>query len=179
MACTASTPPTSAYTAKPTSRRLYGLSGDAASSERWHSILPDPRAGALTSDGNPTTLPSWRTEADIDMYTAEFGRTGFRGGLNWYRNIDRTWELLAPYSGASVTQPTLFLWGVQGRSNRTSKEQPICSSPIRSTRGGMGVGAPVDGLATTALEAYPVRQDWEGDPPNTGLILSPSLPPFP
>lgn len=92
-------------------RLLYGLSGDAPSSERWHPILPDPQAGALNSAGNPTTLPSWLTEADIDMYTAEFGRTGFRGGLNWYRNIDRNWELLAPYSGASVTQPTLFLWG--------------------------------------------------------------------
>ena len=97
-----------------TMRRLfYGLSGDASPSERWHPILPDPQASFLNSAGNPTSLPSWLTEADIDSYTAEFERTGFRGGLNWYRNVDRNWELLAAYSGARVTQPTLFLWGDQ------------------------------------------------------------------
>ena len=94
-------------------RFLYGLSGDAPPSERWHPIVPGSQASALNSAGNPTSLPSWLTEADLDVYTAEFERTGFRGGLNWYRNIDRNWELLAAYSGASITQPTLFLWGDQ------------------------------------------------------------------
>ncbi len=94
-------------------RWLYGLSGDAPSAERWHPILPNPEAGSLNSAGNPTSLPSWITEADLDVYTAEFARTGFRGSLNWYRNIDRNWELLAAYSGASIPQPTLFLWGDQ------------------------------------------------------------------
>ena len=36
---------------------------------------------------------------------AEFTRSGFRGGLNWYRNIDRNWELLAPFAGATVNVP--------------------------------------------------------------------------
>ncbi len=94
-------------------RFLYGLSGDAPPSERWHPIVPDPQVSALNSAGNPTSLPSWLTEADLDVYTTEFTRTGFRGGLNWYRNIDRNWALLAAYSGASITQPTLFLWGDQ------------------------------------------------------------------
>ena len=44
----------------------------------------------------PRELPAWLREADLDFYVAEFERTGFRGGLNWYRNIDRNWELLAP-----------------------------------------------------------------------------------
>jgi pimeloyl-ACP methyl ester carboxylesterase len=94
-------------------RLLYSLSGDAPPAERWHPVLPDPRANTLNAAGNPTSLPSWVTEADLDVYTAEFSRTGFRGGLNWYRNIDRNWELLAAYSGASILQPTLFLWGDQ------------------------------------------------------------------
>ena len=92
-------------------RFLYGVSGDAAPSERWHPILPNPQANPFEQVGNPTSLPSWLTEADVDYYTAEFSRTGFRGGLNWYRNIDRNWELLAAYSGAHIPQPTLFLWG--------------------------------------------------------------------
>jgi pimeloyl-ACP methyl ester carboxylesterase len=60
---------------------------------------------------NPNSLPSWLTEGDIDFYTKEFTRTGFRGGLNWYRNIDRNWELLAPFAGALVTVPALYVAG--------------------------------------------------------------------
>jgi len=60
---------------------------------------------------NPGYLPPWLTEADIDFYTGEFIRTGFRGGLNWYRNIDRNWELLAPFAGARITVPALYVVG--------------------------------------------------------------------
>jgi pimeloyl-ACP methyl ester carboxylesterase len=31
--------------------------------------------------------------------------------LNWYRNIDRNWELLAPFAGAQVTVPALYIAG--------------------------------------------------------------------
>ena len=57
------------------------------------------RAASSTRTIDPPTLPAWLTEADIDVFAAEFARTGFRGGLNWYRNIDRNWELLAPFAG--------------------------------------------------------------------------------
>ena len=42
---------------------------------------------------------------------AEYRRTGFRGGLNLYRNIDRNWEMLAPWQDAKVRQPALFIAG--------------------------------------------------------------------
>jgi pimeloyl-ACP methyl ester carboxylesterase len=51
------------------------------------------------------------TEADLDLYTKEFERTDFRGALNWYRNIDRLWELTPFLSGAKIPQPSLFLAG--------------------------------------------------------------------
>jgi pimeloyl-ACP methyl ester carboxylesterase len=71
-----------------------------------------PRNGGFLSRAiNPEALPAWLTEADVDFYAAEFGRTGFRGGLNWYRNIDRNWELLAPFAGAQVTAPALYIAG--------------------------------------------------------------------
>jgi pimeloyl-ACP methyl ester carboxylesterase len=38
---------------------------------------------------NPELLPPWITEADLDYMSADFARTGFRGGLNYYRNTDR------------------------------------------------------------------------------------------
>ncbi len=71
-----------------------------------------PRAGGFLSQTvSPAALPPWLTEADIDFYAAEFARAGFRGGLNWYRNIDRNWELLAPFAGARVTVPALYVVG--------------------------------------------------------------------
>ena len=94
-------------------RMLYGLSADAAPAERWHPVLPDAQSSLLNSAGNPAMLPPWLSEADLDMYAAEYERSGFTGGLNWYRNVDRNWELLAAYSGARVRQPALFIWGDQ------------------------------------------------------------------
>jgi pimeloyl-ACP methyl ester carboxylesterase len=70
-----------------------------------------PHEGVLSGRPAPTTLPNWLTEADIDFYVREFERTGFRGGLNYYRNIDRNWELLAPFEGAKVTVPALYMAG--------------------------------------------------------------------
>ena len=67
--------------------------------------------GFLSAMGKPEALPPWLTEADIDFYAGEFARTGFRSGLNWYRNIDRNWELLAPYAGSVVTVPALYVAG--------------------------------------------------------------------
>jgi len=75
-----------------------------------------PRAGGLRGridrDAQAAVpLPGWITDTDIDFYAAEFSRAGFRGGLNWYRNIDRNWELLAPFAGARVTVPALYIAG--------------------------------------------------------------------
>jgi pimeloyl-ACP methyl ester carboxylesterase len=71
-----------------------------------------PRNGGfLGARGVPAPLPPWLTDADVDFYAGEFSRTGFRGGLNWYRNIDRSWEMLAPWAGATVTVPALYMAG--------------------------------------------------------------------
>ena len=55
-------------------------------------------------------VPQPRPE-DLAVYVTEFQRGGVRGGLNWYRNIDRNWELLAPWAGAKVTVPALYMTG--------------------------------------------------------------------
>jgi pimeloyl-ACP methyl ester carboxylesterase len=56
-------------------------------------------------------LPPWLSEAEFEYYVAEFIRTGFTGGLNWYRNFDRNWELTEHTPAATVTVPTLFVAG--------------------------------------------------------------------
>jgi pimeloyl-ACP methyl ester carboxylesterase len=61
--------------------------------------------------GSTTTLPAWLSEADIEFYAGEFRRSGFRGPLNYYRNIDRNWELTAAFADVMVTVPSLFVAG--------------------------------------------------------------------
>ena len=56
-------------------------------------------------------LPDWLTEADLAYFTEVYRKSGFRGGLNWYRNIDRNWELTAPWQDAQIHQPSLFIAG--------------------------------------------------------------------
>jgi pimeloyl-ACP methyl ester carboxylesterase len=56
-------------------------------------------------------LPDWISEADIAYFTEAYRKSGFRGGLNWYRNLDRNWELTTPWQGAQIHQPSLFIAG--------------------------------------------------------------------
>ncbi len=85
---------------------LIGGSGDAPEVD----TMGDLSAGyALDHADDP--LPDWLTDEDVDYFTAEFERTGFRGGLNWYRNSRRTWELMAAWHHAPLLPPSLFVGG--------------------------------------------------------------------
>jgi pimeloyl-ACP methyl ester carboxylesterase len=89
---------------------LYGGSGDAPPEEGFRFVF---ERGQRFIDAHvlPRQLPLWLTEKDLDYFTREFERTGFRGGLNWYRNFDRDFELLAPLANKRIGQPTLFVAG--------------------------------------------------------------------
>jgi pimeloyl-ACP methyl ester carboxylesterase len=56
-------------------------------------------------------LPSWLSEEELAVYIEAFERTGFTGPLNWYRNMDRNWELTESVAEARVEQPAMFLTG--------------------------------------------------------------------
>ena len=79
----------------------------------------DPEASLFIKDGqgflgDPSIdrpLPDWLSAADLAHFIAAYARSGFRGGLNWYRNLDRNWELTAPWQGAQIAQPSLFIAG--------------------------------------------------------------------
>jgi pimeloyl-ACP methyl ester carboxylesterase len=55
--------------------------------------------------------PGWMTEQDLHVYVEAFERTGFTGGLNYYRNIDRNWARSAHLAKAHVEQPALLIAG--------------------------------------------------------------------
>jgi len=95
---------------------LFAASGEAgARHERDGTPNPFgmvPRLGGLLSSlPNPAIFPAWLNEDDLDVYVAAFKSSGFQGPLNYYRNLDRNRELLAPFNGLQVIVPALFLAG--------------------------------------------------------------------
>ncbi|KAI8522651.1 hypothetical protein RHMOL_Rhmol13G0012900 [Rhododendron molle] len=63
------------------------------------------------SPHNPITLPSWLSEEDVNYYATKFNQTGFTGGLNYYRAMDLTWEVTAPWTGLQIKVPVKFIVG--------------------------------------------------------------------
>lgn len=53
----------------------------------------------------------WMDDVELSHYCESYQRSGFVGGLNSYRNIDRNWELTAPWQDARILQPSLFVAG--------------------------------------------------------------------
>jgi len=90
--------------------RLY-VSPD---SPREAPTVTDPKraaGGMIARLGAPKGAQSWLTEADLDYYVSEFREAGFRGGINYYRNIHRNWQMTAQLANAQITLPVLFVAG--------------------------------------------------------------------
>ncbi|MEM7337355.1 MAG: alpha/beta hydrolase [Actinomycetota bacterium] len=93
---------------------LYSISGDAVA----NGDIAEPFDGHFPAGERfvdqlvvPAELPSWLSDADLGFYAEEISRTGFRGGLNWYRNINRIPGALAPWVGTTLNQPTMYVGG--------------------------------------------------------------------
>ena len=89
---------------------LWTISGDSPPGS--YKVLPHEGTGFLdVLSDPPAELPAWLTDADIDYFAGEFARTGFTGGLNWYRNFDRNWERSPDLGGAKIEVPAGFVAG--------------------------------------------------------------------
>jgi pimeloyl-ACP methyl ester carboxylesterase len=91
-------------------RVLFGASGDNPAAGSAEASLVPPGQGFLARTTRPDALPAWLTEADLAVFVEEFTHSGFAGPLNWYRNIDRNWELTA-FANPTIRVPALFLTG--------------------------------------------------------------------
>jgi pimeloyl-ACP methyl ester carboxylesterase len=83
-------------------------------SPRESPAITDPRASAggwIGRLGAPKSLPSWLSAFDLNYFVGEFERAGFRGGVNYYRNFHRNWELTESLKNAHIGIPTLFIAG--------------------------------------------------------------------
>ncbi len=90
-------------------RVTFSMSGDGPG----HTVagILKPGAGFLDATVDPDTLPAWLAPEDIAYASAEFRRTGFRGGLNWYRSLRHTNALMLAWRGCTIAQPSLFITG--------------------------------------------------------------------
>ena len=92
--------------------RLY-LSPD---SPREAPGITDPHRSAggwIGRLGAPLGLPDWLSQQDLDYVVGQFERAGFRGGVNYYRNFHRNWEISLEYESDRVSVPTLFIAGAR------------------------------------------------------------------
>ena len=87
---------------------LLGISGEAA--EVQHTTT-EVDGTTVMPDQSDQALPGWLSEADVDYYTAEFSRTGYRGPLNWYRNHRANWEYMSAWHQAPIKVPAMFIGG--------------------------------------------------------------------
>lgn len=88
-------------------RALHGASGEGYP---WSPIVPE--GGRLLDIWRePSELPNWFTQHDVDVVAEDFARTGFTPALNWFRNFDRNWVLTSPWHDAVVQRPALYITG--------------------------------------------------------------------
>jgi pimeloyl-ACP methyl ester carboxylesterase len=88
---------------------LYWASGSAPMATRWSPLDP---ARNLTRP-IPVAMPTWAEPDYLRHEIAEFQRTGFHGGLNYYRAAEPYFRLNAAFKGAKVSQPSFFMWGAR------------------------------------------------------------------
>lgn len=88
-------------------RMMWTLSAGPA--ERWSGMIG--AEGALEALSEPPGEMDWLSGEELAVYSAAFEKSGLGGALNWYRNIDRNWELTAPFQNAVIRQPAWFITG--------------------------------------------------------------------
>jgi pimeloyl-ACP methyl ester carboxylesterase len=107
--------------------RPYPLAGWAASElaklPTYYVMRRDQGMAATVAAEAPTAAEiaanRWLTEAELAVYAGEYRRTGFQGGLQWYR-CQRVAAFIAEmqtWSGRTIDQPSCFIagasdWGI-------------------------------------------------------------------
>ena len=89
----------------------YCLSADSPKGS-WMAQLNKPRKSKLLDALIlPEEMPSWLTREDLDYYVAQFKISGFRGPINWYRNIATNDSHIPDIVGKKFRQPAAFIAG--------------------------------------------------------------------
>jgi len=90
---------------------------------------------------------TWLPDAELAFYSAEYRRTGFQGGLNWYRSalLPRTLAEQQLFSGRRIEVPALFIagdadWGIHQKPGEFERMQASACSRLRGCHRLPGAG---------------------------------------
>lgn len=103
---------------------FYALSGDYHYIDVWKHP-----PGTSYIDALPTPPPfpwPWLSELEMEFFVADYARSGFTGGLNWYRAMDLRWAQRQPLYGTPNPVPFYFI----GSENDTDLEAFHGDDPI-------------------------------------------------
>ena len=118
---------------------LYWASGSAPADKRWSPM--DPARGLRRPAPGP--LPSWADPDYVNHTVAEFQRTGFHGGLNYYRAAEPYFYLSAAFKGAKISQPSFFIWG---KVDGLTELYPLTLDQMRAGLPGLVGGLELDNV---------------------------------
>lgn len=110
--------------------RLYA----SPTTPRDPPAVTDPKRSAggwIPRLGKPKELPAWLRQQDLDYIVGEFEHAGFRGGVNYYRNMDRNWEITPQLAGARIKVPVGFLAGEEDVVIRGAKADALRTGMTR------------------------------------------------
>ena len=96
-------------------------------------VSPGPH-GFLDRLAQPSRLPDWLSEEELQHYVSEFTRTGFTGPLNWYRCFDRNWYIMGDPPARTISVPALFIGGTDDPAlafTRADRADEVVDGPYR------------------------------------------------
>jgi pimeloyl-ACP methyl ester carboxylesterase len=119
-----------------------GVADDALARDTRRTLLtPAVWTAAWAADAQEDPrVPPFMTEDDVAVYVEEYQRTGFTGGLNWYRNIDRNRQRTLQYDERKIEMPALFMAGTRDSTMKWMSPE-IMNGRVTDLRSTMVEGA--------------------------------------
>lgn len=115
-------------------KRLY-CSPDTPRESRDIKDKNKKAGGWIGRLGDPKELPPWLDQEELDYFVEEFTHAGFKGGINYYRNFDKNWELMKPYANKEISIPTLFIAGEKDNVIRNATREQLLKSMSKQVTG--------------------------------------------
>jgi len=89
---------------------FYSYDG-ATPADRQSTGFIAPGETFISEVPDDATLPPWMSEDHFAEYVAAFRAGGFKGPMDWYRNLDLNWSLTGFLQDQKIRQPSMFMVG--------------------------------------------------------------------
>ena len=91
----------------------YTISADAPPASFMKQLEHPKTSSLLDTMLMPKQLPPWLTKEDLAYYVEQYRVSGFRGPINWYRNIPTNNGITPELESKRFTQPAAFVAGAE------------------------------------------------------------------